>query len=252
MLEEIKALARLNALGSQAKGTKEFNATLPLLLKVLGKKGAGEYWLKLGNTTIETKSQKELIVGQKYWAQMSRSSVGAIVLSRLTPQPQMVETLQNSPLKFAFGDLEKLLGEKDSKDFLVAYKDFLLDKFVNAATRYEFLVVGNLLLSLQKNVLSLVIGDSSGDSFLQTRRGKSKKQSLEFYAIYPHLGALRGRVYRGEDGINAEIYVAYEGVKKVLESRLDLLKGFGGVSVYVVEALEPLFVFEESLLDIRG
>lgn len=249
MLDQIRALAHLNALGVKGKGVSEFNATLPLLLKVLEKKGEGEYLLRLGNATIATRSQKELTIGQKYWAQMSRSSVGAIVLSNLIHQPQMLETLQNSPLKFSFSDLEKIFKEGDLQD---SYKDFLLDKFVNAQTRYEFLSLGNLLLSLQKNVLSFVISDSNQDSLVQLKVSKSKKQSLEFYALYPNLGPIRGRVYLGENGVNAQIYVAYESIRRILEADKDRLKGFDVVQICMEKNIEPLFEFEESLLDIKG
>ncbi|PAF52519.1 hypothetical protein [Helicobacter sp. 13S00477-4] len=252
MLEQIASIAHLNTLSSELKGDISFNATLPLLLKVLGKDKNGEYILTLGNKTIRTKSHKELLIGQKYWANMSRSSVGAIILSDLIRQPKMIEVIEKSPLKFILSDLEKILKES-KKEPLEAYKDFLIDKFANAQNRYDFLNLGNLLLSLHKNVLSFVISDSNKDGLIQIKPSKFKKQSLEFYAIYPHLGPLEGKVYLNDSGVSAWIYVSYESVKKILERHKGELSGFDSVNIEVKKSIiEPLFEFEEGLLDVKG
>ena len=48
-------------------GNKEINATLPMLLRILDKKGADKYLVQLGKLIIETQSNKELQVGTNYW-----------------------------------------------------------------------------------------------------------------------------------------------------------------------------------------
>lgn len=251
MLEHIRSLTQLSKIGGEIKNVTEFNGTLPILLKVLSKAKNGEYLLKMGNTTIETKSHKELLVGQKYWANMSKSSVGAIVLSNLVRPPKMLEMIEKSPLKFDTQDLDKIFKDFKSDTF-TEFKDFLLDKLPLAQSRIEFLNLGNLLLSLHNGVLSLVISDGQKDGLLQTRKGRNKKQSLEFYALYPHLGAIRGRVYLAEDGIGVEIWVLYESVKKLLEANKDKLKGFDNVEIYQEKDILPLFEFEEGVLDIKA
>lgn len=251
MLEHIRSLANLSKIGGEIKNITEFNGTLPILLKVLSKSKNGQYLLKMGNTTIETKSHKELFVGQKYWANMSKSSVGAIVLSNLIRPPKMLEMIEKSPLKFDTQDLDKIFKDFKS-DTLNELKDFLLDRLPLAQSRVEFLNLGNLLLSLHNGVVSLVISDGQKDGLLQIKKGKNKKQSLEFYALYPHLGAIRGRVYLVEDGVSVEIWVLYESVKKLLEANKDKLKGFDNIEIYQEKDIQPLFEFEEGVLDIKA
>ncbi|MDO7253009.1 hypothetical protein [Helicobacter cappadocius] len=251
MLEHVKSLAQLSKVGTEIKNITEFNATLPILLKVLSKAKNGEFLLKMGNTTITTKSQKELLVGQKYWANMSKSSVGAIILSNLVRPPKMLEMIEKSPLKFSIQDLDKIFKESKLESF-GEYKDFLLDKLLLAQNRSEFLNLGNLLLSLHNEVVSLVISDEHKDGLVQVKKSKNKKQSLEFYALYPHLGALNGRVYLLEDGVGLEIWVLYESVKKILEANKDKLKGFQSIAIYQEKDIRPLFEFEEGVLDIRA
>lgn len=251
MLEHIRSLANLSKIGGEIKNITEFNGTLPILLKVLSKSKNGQYLLKMGNTTIETKSHKELFVGQKYWANMSKSSVGTIVLSNLIRPPKMLEMIEKSPLKFDTQDLDKIFKDFKS-DTLNELKDFLLDRLPLAQSRVEFLNLGNLLLSLHNGVVSLVISDGQKDGLLQIKKGKNKKQSLEFYALYPHLGAIRGRVYLVEDGVSVEIWVLYESVKKLLEANKDKLKGFDNIEIYQEKDIQPLFEFEEGVLDIKA
>lgn len=251
MLEHIRSLAQLSKVGGEIKNITEFNGTLPILLKVLSKPKNGQYLLKMGNTTIETKSHKELLVGQKYWANMSKSSVGAIVLSNLIRPPKMLEMIEKSPLKFNSSDLDKLLKESKSDNFK-EYKDFLLDKLLIAQNRTEFLNLGNLLLSLNNGVVSLIISDGHKDELVQIRKSKNKRQTLDFYAIYPHLGEIKGRVYLIEDGVGVEIWVLYESVKKLLEANKNKLKGFDNIEIYQEKDIRPLFEFEEGVLDIKA
>ncbi|PAF54110.1 hypothetical protein BKH42_02545 [Helicobacter sp. 13S00482-2] len=251
MLKHIKALSELSKIGGEVKNITEFNGTLPILLKVLSKQKNGEFLLKMGNTEISTRSQKELIVGQEYWANMSKSSVGAIILSNLIRTPKMLNMIEKSPLKFIIRDLDKLFQESKSDGFR-EYKDFLLDKLLLVQNRLEFLTLSNLLLSLHNEVLSLVISDGNKNELVQVRKSKNKKQSLEFYGLYPHLGEIKGRIYLLERGVGVEIWVLYESVKKILEENKNKLKGFESIAIYQKKEIVPLFEFEEGFLDIKA
>ncbi|PAF41562.1 hypothetical protein [Helicobacter sp. 11S03491-1] len=251
MLEHIVSLERLyNSIG-KINNITEFNAALPIIIKVLSKIKSGEYLLKIGNTTIETKSQKDLLSGQRYWANMSRNAAGAIVLSNLTHLPKMFEMIEKSPLKLNLKDLEKILKNSQT-DGLREYRDFLLDKLSDAQNKYEFLNLGNLLFSLHKGVISFVISHKYHEAFVQIKPSKIKKQSLDFYAIYSNLGSIKGKIYLSDKGMGANIYVLYESVKKILETNKDILKGFFSINISKIEKIDPLFEFEESLLDIKG
>ncbi|MGL2499316.1 hypothetical protein FNE52_04045 [Helicobacter pylori] len=57
MLEALNALNQLNALHSK-NAAHHFNATLPILLKVLEKQDKDLFLLQVGNRIIPTKSEK--------------------------------------------------------------------------------------------------------------------------------------------------------------------------------------------------
>ncbi|WP_120944583.1 MULTISPECIES: hypothetical protein [Helicobacter] len=247
MLNPISALLSLNQLQELLKDQpKQFNATLPILLKVLEKKGAQKYLLQLGNQIVETKSQKPLSIGQNYWALMQKSSVGAIQLSKLTPQPKIIEQLKDAPLKLEIKDLPSLLGQEDFK----GYKDMLVQHFSHATTKQDFLLLGNLLLSLQHQVASFVIQDRHKQALVQFKKGK--QQRLDFYALYPHLGPLQGSILFHDPGLSLHLGVAYESVQHLLLAHQHTLKGFESVLIATINPIEPLFGFEESLLDARA
>ncbi|WP_104689410.1 hypothetical protein [Helicobacter felis] len=251
MLNPINALLNLQLLQEVLKDTpsQNFNATLPLLLKVLEKKGDHKYLLQLGSQLIETKSQKALVLGKTYWALMHKSSVGATMLSNLIPQPKIMEQLKDVPLKFELRDLPKLLSQDQFQD----YKEVLIQHCAHAPTRQDFLLFGNLLLSLHHQVASFVIQDGQQKEALIQLKPKKKQEKLEFYAIYPHLGPLQGVVYKEGEGVCLLLSVSYVSVLQLLEQYKAELKGFEKITLTLAQApLEPLFNFEESLLDTRG
>ncbi|WP_121021686.1 hypothetical protein [Helicobacter vulpis] len=248
MLNPISAFLQLQQLQELLKDDPQrFNATLPLLLKVLEKKGAQKYLLQLGNQIVETKSQKPLVVGQSYWALMQKSSVGAIMLSHLTPQPKILEQLKDAPLKLDIKDLPTLFKQEDFK----GYQDMLIQHWTHATSKQDFLFLGNLLLSLQHQVVSFVIQDRHKEALVQFK--KAKQQRLDFYALYPHLGPLQGSVIFHDPGLELFIQVHYQATKALLQAHQNALKGFERVHISAsLDPIEPLFVFEESLLDTRG
>ncbi|BCZ17697.1 hypothetical protein NHP190003_09790 [Helicobacter sp. NHP19-003] len=253
MLNPINALQQLGLLQDLLKDhpqARNFNGTLPLLLKVLEKKGADQYLLQLGNQVLESKSQKNLVLGKTYWALVHKSSVGATMLSNLIPQPPILAELKNAPLKLDLQELHKILSQ-ESKEVLKDYQQQILHHFTHATTRQDFLFFGNLLLSLQHEVASFVITDGHKESLVQFKKG-GKQERLEFYALYPHLGPLQGVLYK-QEGICLSLGVAYESVATLLKGQTDTLKGFSRIEIYTAKPLpEPLFSFEENLLDTRG
>lgn len=249
MLTRLASVMKLAQISQAQAGNVQFNATLPILFKVLSRSQTDEYLLRLGNTTIKTKSQKELLINQNYWASMSKSSVGGIILSHLVRVPKIAQTLQKTPLKSLSQELLEFFEKPKS---LETYKEFLVEKFVQAPNRSEFYILGNLLLSLHKGVISFVIAENEHKGILQMRVAKTKKQSLDFYASYPNLGPIKGRIYLMENGVGVELSVIYESVKTILEKNQATLIRFEKINIYLTKNIEPLFEFEEILLDIRG
>lgn len=253
-------MSATNALNHQSsKGhaqAKHFNASLPVLLKVIAKSQGNNYLLKLGNTTIQTQSQRALQVGKTYWANMQQNAAGQIVLNKLIAKPDFSENLKSMPLKLAMKDLDLLA--KDYKAFGNELKEFLLQNLGNVAHKEDFSQLSMMALSLAQGVLSLVVNEDGEDKLLQIA---PKKQSVDFYAIFPRLGPVQGQIYTKKEAqddnkapkslVCADICVMNERVKELLESHAKEL-GLDEVQIYCDKTPEELFAFKNNLLDIHG
>ncbi|MWV61654.1 hypothetical protein DCO58_08410 [Helicobacter saguini] len=270
--------AHLQNLISQMATTKgkELNANLPMLLRILDKKGADKYLVQLGKLIIETQSNKELKIGTNYWANVKQGKDG-LIISDLIKQPKMLETLSNARLKLTSSDLKELMSEtqKGGRALESVFKEFLLERLPLATSKQEFLELSNLLVALQNGVFSMVIQDENGkDSLVQL---KKQVDFLEFYSLFPHLGEISGVVSRGDftfdstdsasldseklpdsiesSDINLRMQVMSNQVKNLLLKNIDSLKGFNEVRIDVGETtpLWDLSAFEPSyILNLKG
>ncbi|MGL2626119.1 hypothetical protein ACQJ6J_01950 [Helicobacter pylori] len=245
MLEALNALNQLNALHSK-NAAHHFNATLPILLKVLEKQDKDLFLLQVGNKIIPTKSEQELKINQPYFATMQRNQLGDIVLKNLVPAPKILDALDDLPA-IEMKKLKEILSAKDNTP-LKEYKEFLSEKLVHAKSSQEFLNTANMLLSLQSQVLSFVIENERKKAFLQM---KAKKQSVDFYALYPNLGEIGGVIYLKEKEKQLFLKTTLQRTKEVLKEAQNTLLGFSFVEI-VCEKTPMLFAFEERLLDTLG
>ncbi|WQU41456.1 hypothetical protein KVC51_04075 [Helicobacter pylori] len=245
MLEALNALNQLNALYSK-NAAHHFNATLPILLKVLEKQDKDLFLLQVGNKIIPTKSEQELKINQPYFAVMQRNQLGDIVLKNLVPAPKILDALDDLPA-IEMKKLKEILSAKDNTP-LKEYKEFLSEKLIHAKSSQEFLNTANMLLSLQSQVLSFVIENERKKAFLQV---KAKKQSIDFYALYPNLGEIGGVIYLKEKEKQLFLKTTLQRTKEVLKEAQNTLLGFSFVEI-VCEKTPMLFAFEERLLDTLG
>ncbi|NHA78655.1 hypothetical protein EWZ64_04285 [Helicobacter pylori] len=245
MLEALNALNQLNALHSK-NAAHHFNATLPILLKVLEKQDKDLFLLQVGNKIIPTKSEQELKINQPYFATMQRNQLGDIVLKNLVPAPKILDALDDLPT-LEMNKIKEILSAKDNTP-LKEYKEFLSEKLVHAKNSQEFLNTANMLLSLQSQVLSFVIENERKKAFLQM---KAKKQSVDFYALYPNLGEIGGVIYLKEKEKQLFLKTTLQRTKEVLKEAQNTLLGFSFVEI-VCEKTPMLFAFEERLLDTIG
>ncbi len=245
MLEALNALNQLNALHSK-NAAHHFNATLPILLKVLEKQDKDLFLLQVGNKIIPTKSEQELKINQPYFATMQRDRLGDIVLKNLVPAPKILDALDDLPA-IEMKKLKEILNAKDNTP-LKEYKEFLSEKLVHAKNSQEFLNTANMLLSLQSQVLSFVVENERKKAFLQM---KAKKQSIDFYALYPNLGEIGGVIYLKEKEKQLFLKTSLQRTKEVLKEAQNTLLGFSSVEI-VCEKTPMLFAFEERLLDTLG
>ncbi|RKU95276.1 hypothetical protein DB721_03645 [Helicobacter pylori] len=245
MLEALNALNQLNALHSK-NAAHHFNATLPILLKVLEKQDKDLFLLQVGNRIIPTKSEQELKINQPYFATMQRNQLGDIVLKNLVPAPKILDALDDLPA-LEMKKLKEILSAKDNTP-LKEYKEFLSEKLVHAKSSQEFLNTANMLLSLQSQVLSFLIENERKKAFLQM---KAKKQSVDFYALYPNLGEIGGVIYLKEKEKQLFLKTTLQRTKEVLKEAQNTLLGFSFVEI-VCEKTPMLFAFEDRLLDTIG
>ncbi|MGL2700518.1 hypothetical protein ACQJ8E_01690 [Helicobacter pylori] len=245
MLEALNALNQLNALHSK-NAAHHFNATLPILLKALEKQDKDLFLLQVGNKIIPTKSEQELKINQPYFATMQRDRLGDIVLKNLVPAPKILDALDDLPA-IEMKKIKEILSAKDNTP-LKEYKEFLSEKLVHAKNSQEFLNTANMLLSLQSQVLSFVIENERKKAFLQM---KAKKQSVDFYALYPNLGEIGGVIYLKEKEKQLFLKTTLQRTKEVLKEAQNTLLGFSFVEI-VCEKTPMLFAFEERLLDTLG
>ncbi|MGL2583657.1 hypothetical protein ACQJ47_01670 [Helicobacter pylori] len=245
MLEALNALNQLNALHSK-NAAHHFNATLPILLKVLEKQDKDLFLLQVGNKIIPTKSEQELKINQPYFAIMQRNQLGDIVLKNLVPAPKILDALDDLPT-IEMKKLKEILSAKDNTP-LKEYKEFLSEKLIHAKSSQEFLNTANMLLSLQSQVLSFVVENERKKAFLQM---KAKKQSVDFYALYPNLGEIGGVIYLKEKEKQLFLKTTLQRTQEVLKEAQNTLLGFSFVEI-VCEKTPMLFAFEDRLLDTLG
>ncbi len=245
MLEALNALNQLNALHSK-NATHHFNAALPILLKVLEKQDKDLFLLQVGNKIIPTRSEQELKINQPYFATMQRNQLGDIVLKNLVPASKILDALDDLPT-LEMKKIKEILSAKDNTP-LKEYKELLSEKLVHAKNPQEFLNTANMLLSLQSQVLSFVVENERKKAFLQV---KAKKQSIDFYALYPNLGEIGGVIYLKEKEKQLFLKTSLQRTKEILKEAQNTLLGFSFVEI-VCEKTPMLFAFEERLLDTLG
>ncbi|WQR97221.1 hypothetical protein KVD22_04030 [Helicobacter pylori] len=245
MLEALNALNQLNALHSK-NAAHHFNAALPILLKVLEKQDKDLFLLQVGNRIIPTKSEQDLKINQPYFATMQRDRLGDIVLKNLVPAPKILDALDDLPV-LEMKQIKEILSGKDNTS-LKEYKELLSEKLIHAKNSQEFLNTANMLLSLQSQVLSFVVENERKKAFLQM---KAKKQSVDFYALYPNLGEIGGVIYLKEKEKQLFLKTTLQRTKEVLKEAQNTLLGFSSVEI-VCEKTPMLFAFEERLLDTLG
>lgn len=235
MIERLLEIQRLN-LASKIGKESVFNSTLPIRLKVLAKKGGMKYLLQVGAKRLETRSQKELEVGGKYFAMMKSGKAGNIILSSLTPEPKLNKT----PLKLDLQESKELLSKNTFKEI----GEFASEHLARSNSKEEFLGWAFVLSGLQKGVLTLNIQDEEKEHYAQI---KKQKNSLEFYALFSQLGIINGVIstHRG-----VELEVMYPNVAEFLSENLSSLKWGGEVKISVSSRIEPLFCMQEQLLDL--
>lgn len=251
MIDNLKALSNIEQLTKQGGGgAKEINSSLPVKIKVLGKLYGIRYMLQIGNIQSETKSLKELEVGQTYLAMMKKTMSNSIMLSGLIKQPKIMEFSRF--FKMDFQQLHQLhQNAKSAEDFFSGFKHEVMHKLAASTDRHEFWFWTNIMLSLQQGVYTIPFYYDEKEHFLQLRK-RAAQDVLDFYAVFPNLGEIEGAIKAYKDELFLELTVQFPNVKRNLIKHSDELKGVTLSRVSVGSEMTPLYEFSNALLDMKG
>lgn len=253
MISQINQIAKIQQILDQNQTTR-FNSTLPISLKVLQKTGINRYLMLIGTQEMTTKSYQDLLEGKSYWAQMGKSSVGSILISKLTVQPKLME-MKEPPVKFTLQEFSRFFNETARQEGFAGFKTALLENLASSENRQEFLFNTNLFLSLQAGVITLPLWYEGRFSYLQMKKRKlegTEENSLEFYAAFPNLGPIQGLLVKHQEELGLLLSLQYPGAKTLLEEELDALEGIDTIKLELLEKIVPFYEFRDSILDIRG
>ena len=214
----LKTINRLN--------TIEFNAALPIKVEVKKQLNPIRYLIKLGNKEIETRSYTPLEVGTKYLAEIKEQK-GVIQIKNLKKLPKIMEMLENISQK---------------KDLIKLDKKEILHHLAHAKNKEEFLLFSNIFFALtQYNIHHLIISEEK-KAIIQY---KYKKNKLQFYACFTHLGEMEGEIVLPR----VKIYSPYI-------STIRLIQQYKNELDYIIETekkdVAPIYKFSNNILDLKA
>ena len=229
----LKATNRLNM-------PTEFNATLPITIKVKKQLNPIRYLLQLGKKEVETKSYTPLEVGAKYKAQINQTN-SKIEIKNLTKLPNIFNKFPDT-IQYSIDDLIKDNPLESNEK----YKNFLLNHLANSTTKEEFLFFSQMLLAFNQEIKHLFIKDKK-KALIQI---KPKKRKLQFYAYFENLGAIGGEIYL-IDNIYLDLMVEFQNSFEFIKNYVDELNGI--IINIKQEKIKPLFEINEnnSLLNLK-
>ncbi|NWF67347.1 MAG: hypothetical protein HXX81_07775 [Campylobacterales bacterium] len=252
MIDRLSNLSKLENFLSKFD-VKEFNAKLPMGLEVIKKNSHNSYELKLGNLVVTSKSENALDVGKKYWASVSKSSVGSIVISDLVKKPPFFQ--EKLPFFVDVEIFKKLVTEE--KEPTNIYKQLIFENMANAKSKEDFLFNGNILFGLNQNVFTIPLKLDNNKAIIQYKKSKKKQNEneqtkIDFYAGFNNLGQIDGEIFLNGDSLSLNLGVEYKNSLTHLENELEDLTIFDKINIYLKKNIKELFEFKNSLLDIKG
>jgi len=222
----LKATNRLNM-------PTDFNATLPITIKVKKQLNPIRYILQLGKKEVETKSYTPLEVGAKYKAEINQKE-NRIEIKNLIKLPNIFNKFPDS-LKYSIDDLLKDNPLESNEK----YKSFLLNHLANAQTKEEFLFFSQMLLAFNQEIKHLFINDEK-KALIQI---KTKKRKLSFYAYFENLGAVGGEILFADE-IYLNLMVEFQNSFEFIKTQIDELKGI--IVNLQNQKVKPFFEISEN------
>lgn len=252
MVNVIKSIAKIDT--NIQQGITQFNSTLPMSITVVSQSGPLRYLLKIGNSTLSTKSLKSLDIGSSYWGILKNSKNKSINLSNLIKKPYFLQD-DNIPFFYTYSELIELLDNKNSK---YLFKTSLVQRLGKCINKNEFTFITNLLNALNDNIFVIpYIYDNNSNIFqFRYKKRNSSIQELQyivdFFATFSNLGAIRGKIVIDNSYKQLSIEVQFEQSQNLLQSHIDSLQGFDRVKVSLSEVIQPIYKFKDRLLELSA
>ena len=218
-----------------------FNSSLPVELKVLKKLSSFNYLIKVGKQSLDVRSDKALILGFKYWAELS-SKDGDVLIQNLTKKP---EFLQNDPIVFIdFEDFRNLF-----EDDKFSYKNLIMKQLANSNTKEEFEYLNSILLACLRGVYNIPIKYDDKYAYFQVKKNKN---ILNFYASFFHLGPLSGTIFLDGEDLNLNLFSKFKSSYIFLKRHIGSLEFFTKKTLNLKKDIKEFLFFNTNLLDIKG
>jgi len=202
----------------------EFNGSLPVKIEVKKEINPIRFLIKLGNREIETKSYIPLKKGFSYLAEIKESK-HSIKISNLKEYPKILETLK----------------KLNTKEEFVSSKDDIKHHLAKAENKDEFLFWMNVLIAQKQKIYHLMINEKK-KALMQL---KYKKNTIQFYAVFEHLGEIEG-------------YLSLNKLKMFCEfdSTISIINLYKDELPFIVEIekkdIKPMYQFSENLLNLKA
>ncbi len=251
MITAIKDIAKIEGALNRLQ-TIEFNATLPVSLKVLKKLEQNRYLLLIGNKTAQTKSLVPLEENGEYWGDFKYSKENILQLSNLLKKPDFERKKVSKEVFFDLNRIKEIFSKENPKK---SFKEEVLHKLAKAENRQDFLQLSNMLLALREDIFFIPIQYEKKKYFFQFKKKQKndivkKEFTVSFYASFNNLGPIKGEIKSVKDFTKLTIYTYYEKSLKFLKRELKELDM--ECELKLSRNISPLFESGEKLLDVKG
>ncbi len=238
MISLNSASTLLRILQSGARQGESSLLSKPVVMEVLKSLGGGKYLVDINGRQLQAQSSTPLKEAHSYSALLHSDKHSMPTLSSLKMLPKIFSHLQRLTDSSTLYDTHRLTHLLQHKKAAAVLKESVLHELANSTSKEHFNANAMLLLSLYNSVLSFPLLFSERFGLFQLKKRynkKSKRTQLHFYALFAHLGAVKGSV--DESGIR--MCVGHEETRYLLEERSDELSY--EISIEVCEDIEALF-----------
>lgn len=204
------------------------NASLPVIIEVLEKTSWWRYNLRFGKRILSTKSQRELEIGELYFANVGKDQGGVININKLIKRQRGVY------ISGAQGWIERIVDSGET-DFLF---DELKTRLALCDDALSFDALLESLMALQKGIVSLPFVYDELFCLFQLRQNGAK---CELYLLFSSFAPI---IISIESGQIVEAQSPYASLSAALAKALKVKAA--------VADTKPFFTASKNILDFKG